>query len=107
MTLRFLFSILCSLALCSGCHRFAEEPVVLWDPAAAFPKRAEAPVLDDAVFHMIKKQRPDADGCNWTLGVTCPWKPHDPTLKTRIYRRGVALSFGVSYYPVRVDDDSA
>jgi len=26
------------------------------------------------------------------IGLTCPWKPDDPPLETRIYRRGVALS---------------
>jgi len=51
----------------------AEEPVTLWDPAVPLPKRAAAPVLDDVAFHVIKKQRPDVDGCNWTLGVGLVW----------------------------------
>jgi hypothetical protein len=73
MTLRRLFFILCSFALFGGGHLFAAEPVVLWDPAAPLPKRAETPVLKDVAFHVIKKQRPDADGCNWTLGVGLAW----------------------------------
>ena len=73
MTHRLSFRILCNFALFGGCHLFAAEPVVLWDPAAALPKRAEAPVLEDVTFRVIKKQRPDTDGCNWTLGVGLAW----------------------------------
>jgi len=73
MTQRRLFSILCSFALFGGGHLFAAEPVVLWDPAAPLPKRAEALVLEDVEFHVIKKQMPDTDGCKWTLGVGLAW----------------------------------
>ena len=75
MTQRRLFSILCSFALFGGFHLFvfAAEPVVLWDPAAPLPKRAEALVLEDVEFHVIKKQMPDTDGCKWTLGVGLAW----------------------------------
>ena len=51
----------------------AAEPVTLWDPAVPLPTKAAAPVLDDVAFHVIKKRRPDADGCNWTLGVGLAW----------------------------------
>jgi len=73
MTHRLSFRILCNFALFGGCHLFAAEPVVLWDPAAELPKRAEALVLEDVTFRVIKKQRPDTDGCNWTLGVGLAW----------------------------------
>lgn len=69
LSLRFL----CSFAIFGGCHLFAAEPAVLWDPAVPLPTRAEAPVLEDVEFHVIKKQRPDTDGCNWTLGVGLAW----------------------------------
>ena len=67
--------IFCSFAIFGGCHLFlfAAEPVTLWDPAVPLPTRAAAPVLDDVAFHVIKKQRPDVDGCNWTLGVGLVW----------------------------------
>jgi hypothetical protein len=51
----------------------AAEPVMLWDPAVPLPTKAAAPVLDGVVFHVIKRQRPDTDGCNWTLGVGLAW----------------------------------
>lgn len=51
----------------------AEELVPLWDPAATLPTKAAATVLDDVEFHVIKRRRPDTDGCNWTLGVGLAW----------------------------------
>ena len=73
MVVNSTLRMLCVLAICGGGHLVAAEPAMLWDPAAALPKRAEAPVLDDVAFHVIKKQRPDADGGNWTLGVGLAW----------------------------------
>jgi hypothetical protein len=66
-------SILCSLAVLGGCHIFAAEPVPLWDSVVPLPTQAAAPVLEDVAFHVIKQQRPDTDGCNWTLGVGLAW----------------------------------
>jgi hypothetical protein len=51
----------------------AADPQLLWDPTATLPKAAAASLLDSATFHVIKKQRPDTDGCNWTLGVGLAW----------------------------------
>jgi hypothetical protein len=65
--------IFCSLAIFGGCHLFGAEPAPLWDPAAPLPRQADAPVLDDVEFHVIKPQRPDTDGCQWTLGVGLAW----------------------------------
>ena len=45
----------------------------LWDGAHTLPKAAELPQVAGAEFHVIKKQRPDTDGCNWTLGVGVAW----------------------------------
>ena len=73
MTTRLPSSILCSLAIFGGCHLLAAEPVPLWDPAVPLPTQAAAPVLEDVSFHVIKQQRPDTDGCNWTLGVGLAW----------------------------------
>jgi hypothetical protein len=71
--MRLPLSILCSLAVFSGCRLSAAEPVTLWDPAVPLPTKAAAPVLDDVAFHVIKQRRPDKDGCNWTLGVGLAW----------------------------------
>ena len=45
----------------------------LWDGTHTLPKAAELPQVAGAEFHVIKKQRPDTDGCNWTLGVGVAW----------------------------------
>jgi hypothetical protein len=45
----------------------------LWDERVPFLKAADLPVLDGVEFHVLKKQRPDADGANWTLGVGLAW----------------------------------
>ena len=45
----------------------------LWDGTHTLPKAAELPQVAGAEFHVIKKQRPDTDGCNWTLGVGLAW----------------------------------
>jgi len=71
--MRLSLRILCSFAIFGGCHLLAAEPVPLWDPAAILPKAAEVALLDGVTFHVIKPQRPDTDGCNWTLGVGLAW----------------------------------
>jgi hypothetical protein len=45
----------------------------LWDAAQVLPKSTELRQVAAAEFHVLKKQRPDADGCNWTLGVGLGW----------------------------------
>jgi hypothetical protein len=45
----------------------------LWDDSQKLLKAAELPQVAGAEFHVIKKQWPDTDGCNWTLGVGLAW----------------------------------
>jgi hypothetical protein len=45
----------------------------LWDPAHDVPGIAELPQVGGAEFHLLKPQRPDNDGCNFTLGVGLAW----------------------------------
>jgi predicted neuraminidase len=45
----------------------------LWDTAQVLPKAAELPQVEGARFHVIKNQRPDEEGCKWTLGVGLAW----------------------------------
>jgi hypothetical protein len=79
MTRPVFLRILCSFAVFGDCHLFphlflfAAEPLTLWDSAVPLPKRTDIPVLDGVAFHVIKPRRPDADGCNWTLGVGLAW----------------------------------
>jgi hypothetical protein len=47
--------------------------VPIWDPTQTFPKAADLPQVQGAEFHVLKKQRPDEDGCNFTLGVGLAW----------------------------------
>jgi hypothetical protein len=44
-------------------------PVTLWDPVRTLPKAAEAPLLRDVEFHVIKKREPEVDGFDWLHGV--------------------------------------
>ena len=61
------------LAVLAGNHLRAAKPEPLWDSSVPLPTRAAAPVLDDVAFHVIKRPRPDTDGCRWTLGVGLAW----------------------------------
>jgi hypothetical protein len=45
----------------------------LWDGSQKLPKANELPQVTGARFYVIKQQRPDTDGCNWTLGVGLAW----------------------------------
>lgn len=45
----------------------------LWDETQTLPKSADLHPVKNARFHVIKKQRPDEDGCKWTLGVGLAW----------------------------------
>lgn len=45
----------------------------LWDATQTLPQAADLPQVKDAEFHVLKKPRPDEDGCNFTLGVGLAW----------------------------------
>jgi hypothetical protein len=45
----------------------------LWDATQTLPKAADLPQVKGAEFYVLKKQRPDEDGCNFTLGVGLAW----------------------------------
>lgn len=45
----------------------------LWDESRKLGGANELPFVTGAEFHVIKKQRPDADGAMWTLGVGLAW----------------------------------
>ncbi len=55
-------------------HKIPEppQPLTLWT-GQTIPKASEAEVLKHVRFHVLKKQRPDTDGCRWTLGVGLAW----------------------------------
>ena len=45
----------------------------LWDANITLPKAADLPQVAGAKFYVLKRQRPDEDGCNFTLGVGLVW----------------------------------
>jgi hypothetical protein len=47
--------------------------VPLWDATQTLPNAADLLQVNGAEFHVLKKQRPDEDGCNFTLGVGLAW----------------------------------
>jgi hypothetical protein len=60
---------------CAVTHEIPKPPVPvpLWDPIQALPHAETLTQVKDATFHVIKAQRPDEDGCRWTLGVGLAW----------------------------------
>ena len=87
-------------------HDLPTAPIAawpLWDEAEALPKAADLPQVAGAEFHVIKKQRPDTDGCNWTLGVGLAW--HKGRLYTSYgYNKG-SENTPTEEAHVRVSDD--
>ncbi len=61
----------------SSMHEIAKQVapsgLPLWDTTQTLPRSAELTQVVGARFHVIKKQRPDQDGCKWTLGVGLAW----------------------------------
>ncbi len=49
------------------------KTVKLWDDSIDMPKMAEAGVLKDVQFHVIKKWEPKVDGYRWLHGVGLAW----------------------------------
>jgi hypothetical protein len=45
----------------------------IWDANQTLPNAADLSQVKDAEFYVLKKQRPDNDGCNFTLGVGLAW----------------------------------
>jgi len=62
-----------ALILATASLLAAGSPTPLWDPNTPMPKAAELQQVEGVEFHVLKKQRPDTDGCNWTLGVGLAW----------------------------------
>lgn len=79
------------------------EKLPLWNEAYAIPKASQLTQVANVDFHVIKKQRPDVDGCNFTLGVGLVWH------KNRLYA-SYGFNRGVENTPteeahVRSSDD--
>jgi hypothetical protein len=49
------------------------ESLPLWDSTAKFPRSSELIEVTGSQFYTIKKERPDDDGCLFTLGVGLAW----------------------------------
>ena len=81
-------------------HSFRHSPLQafppLWDPAHDVPRHAVLPQVEGAEFHVIKKQRPDTDGCTFTLGVGLAWH------KDRLY-----ASYGFNQGPENTATEEA
>lgn len=75
----------------------------LWDDAHTLPMANDLPPVANAEFHVIKKQRPDVDGCRWTLGVGLAWHK-DKLYASYGYNRGEENTPTEEAH-VRVSDD--
>lgn len=69
--------LIATLFLSSIILAHAAARVSLWDERFALLPATNLPTVIGAEFHVIKKQRPDADSCNWTLGVGLAWHKGD------------------------------
>lgn len=68
MTTHFLTPTATVLLAITAMPARAGEPFVLWDPDRPVPKSAEASLIQDALFAVIKPRRPEQDGYNWLHG---------------------------------------
>lgn len=59
----------------SATHDIPKLPtgLPLWDATQTLPKAVDLEPVKDVEFHVLKKQRPDEDGCEFTLGVGLAW----------------------------------
>ena len=46
----------------------ADRRYLLWDPTKPVPSSAEAPLLKDVEFVVVKSREPEVDGYNWLHG---------------------------------------
>ena len=46
---------------------------MLWAPSRPVPKAAEAPLLEDVRFSVVKMRQPELDGYNWLHGPAIAW----------------------------------
>ncbi len=67
--------VVLSLALHSGTFARAEDEVKfsLWSELEELPTTADAEVLKDVQFYVIKKWEPEVDGYKWLHGVAVAW----------------------------------
>jgi hypothetical protein len=79
MIARLSLPVLCIFAIFGGCHLFAAEPVMLWDPAVPLPRAVDMPVIAGTRFAVIKPYEFKQDGYRFLHGVGLAWH------KNRLY----------------------
>ena len=96
MNARPSLSVLCILAIFGGCHLFAAEPVMLWDPAVPLPRTFEMSVIAGTRFAVMKPYEFNQDGYRFLHGVGLAWH------KNRLY-----ASFGHNMGAENTDSEQA
>ena len=71
--------VLCIFAIFGGCHLFAADPAMLWDPAVPLPRAVDVPVIAGTRFAVIKPYEFKQDGYRFLHGVGLAWH------KNRLY----------------------
>jgi hypothetical protein len=79
MVVQLGLRILCIFAAFGGCHLFAAEPVMLWDPAVPLPRAVDIPVIAGTRFAVMKPYEFNQDGYRFLHGVGLAWH------KNRLY----------------------
>ena len=65
--------VLCIFAIFGGCHLFAADPAMLWDPAVPLPRAVDMPVIAGTRFAVIKPYEFNKDGYRFLHGVGLAW----------------------------------
>jgi hypothetical protein len=73
MIARLPLPVLRIFAIFGGCHLFAAEPVMLWDPAVPLPRTVDMPVIAGTRLAVIEPYEFNQDGYRFLHGVGLAW----------------------------------
>lgn len=71
--MKHTLTLLAALLLAPPVALRGNEPPALWNATTTIPHAVELSMVEGAEFHVLKRKRPDSDGCRWTLGVGLAW----------------------------------
>ncbi len=103
MNARPSLPVLCIFAILGGCHVFAAEPVMLWDPAVPLPRAVDMSVISGTRFAAIKPYEFNQDGYRFWHGVGLAW--HKNRLYASFGHNKGAENTGSEQARCRVSDD--
>ena len=103
MNAQLTLRILCSFAIFGGCHLFAADTAMLWDPAVPLPRAVDMPVIAGTRFAIMKPYEFKQDGYRFLHGVGLAW--HKNRLYTSFGHNKGGENTGSEEVRGRVSDD--